>query len=456
MGIESSEPSVIECVEYIRDGSLTSEALVRKCLENIDQTEGQINAWAYIDREGALERARLLDERRQHGFALGPLHGIPIGVKDVVDTASMPTERGTPMYKGRQPNEDAAVIEKLQEAGAIILGKTVTCEMAWMNESPTLNPHDLSRTPGGSSSGSAAAVAAGHVPLAIGTQTGGSVIRPASFNGVFGYKPSRGLISRRGVLQTSRTLDQIGVFGRNCADINLLVDAIAGYDPHDDMSRPLPQASSLAGYEAEPPEQLNLVWIDLPYADRYESSTRDAFKELLSVIDEETRAHLERIDAPAPLNALVGCHQVIYDYEILRCLENERSQHADLMSESMLAGLRRAEGRSQAEYDEAMGIKSAADAWFKTFFHDYDAIVTPPAVGIAPTLGNGTGDPVCCVIWTLCGLPSISLPLLTSSAQMPLGVQLVGSFERDDRLMRTTRFLLDQLDIVAGIPEQES
>lgn len=455
MAIESKELSVIECVEHIRDGSLTSEALVTQCLENIDRTDGQIKAWTYVDKEGALERARLLDERRQHGFAIGPLHGIPVGVKDIVDTSTMPTERGTAIYKDRQPDADAAVIERLQEAGAIILGKTVTCEMAWMNESPTLNPHDLSRTPGGSSSGSAAAVAAGHVPLAIGSQTGGSVIRPASFNGVFGYKPSRGLISRRGVLQTSPTLDQLGVFGRDCADISLLVDAIAGFDPQDELSKPFPQARSLAGYEADPPVQPNLVWIDLPYADRYESSTRDAFAELLSVIDEDTSAHLERIDAPVSFQALIGCHQVIYDYEILRCLENERSQHADLMSESMLAGLRRAEGRSQDEYDEAVGIKIAADAWFKTFFHDYDAIVTPSAVSIAPPLGNGTGDPVCCVMWTLCGLPCISLPLLTS-AQMPLGVQMVGAFERDDRLMRTTHYLLDQLQNVTGLTEQES
>jgi Asp-tRNA(Asn)/Glu-tRNA(Gln) amidotransferase A subunit family amidase len=184
MTTDIKEPTVRECVQYIKEGSLTCESLVQQCLDNIDNTEPQIKAWAYVDAESALERARFLDQRRQHGFPIGSLHGIPVGIKDIVDTATMPTERGSSIYRGRQPDADAAVIEKLHEAGAIVLGKTVTCEMAWMNESPTRNPHNLDRTPGGSSSGSAAAVAAGHVPLAIGSQTGGSMIRPASFNGV--------------------------------------------------------------------------------------------------------------------------------------------------------------------------------------------------------------------------------------------------------------------------------
>ncbi|MFT6437732.1 MAG: Asp-tRNA(Asn)/Glu-tRNA(Gln) amidotransferase A subunit family amidase [Candidatus Azotimanducaceae bacterium] len=448
MTTDIKEPTVRECVQYIKEGSLTCESLVQQCLDNIDSTEPQIKAWAYLDAESALERARFLDQRRQHGFPIGPLHGIPIGIKDIVDTATMPTERGTSIYRGRQPDADAAVIEKLHEAGAIILGKTVSCEMAWMNESPTRNPHNLDRTPGGSSSGSAAAVAAGHVPLAIGSQTGGSVIRPASFNGVFGFKPSQGLISRRGVLQTSPSLDQLGVFGRDGEDVSLLVDVIAGFDPHDVLSKAYPQPEALKGYYSDVPAEPSLVWIDLPYADRYEASTKEAFDELLTVIDEDTKANLDRIDAPVSFQALIRCHQIINDYEILRCLDTEWNHHRNKMSESMCNGLRRAEGRTQDEYDEAVGIKSAAADWFNTFFHDYDAIVTPSAVSVAPTLGNGTGDPVCSVIWTLCGLPCVSLPLLSAQDQMPLGVQLVGAFERDDRLMRTTHWLLDQLHAV--------
>ena len=204
--------SATEAAEEIRTGRISSEELVTACLDRIEALEERIGAWAYLNRDLALEQARAADQAQREGKALGPLHGVPVGVKDIFDTRDMPTEDGTVLHAGRSPGEDATAVVRLREAGAIILGKTVTTELAVYAPGKTRNPHDTERTPGGSSSGSAAAVAAGMVPLALGTQTNGSVIRPAAFCGVYGYKPTFGLISRHRVLQQSRPLDQVGVF----------------------------------------------------------------------------------------------------------------------------------------------------------------------------------------------------------------------------------------------------
>jgi Asp-tRNA(Asn)/Glu-tRNA(Gln) amidotransferase A subunit family amidase len=233
MKIKPHELSATQASDLIASGRLKSVDLVQSCLDRIAQTDGEIKAWAYLDAENALEQAAALDRRREAGFATGPLHGLPVGLKDIIDTRDMPTERGTPIFKGRQSEDDARIVEMLREAGAVIMGKTVTTELAFVHANETRNPHNPDRTPGGSSSGSAAAVAAGHVPLAIGTQTNGSVIRPASFCGTFGFKPTRGAIPRTGVLQTSKSLDQIGVFARTLDDVALLTDAISGYDQRD-------------------------------------------------------------------------------------------------------------------------------------------------------------------------------------------------------------------------------
>ena len=203
--------SAVEAARLIREGAITSEQLVASCLERIAETDEQIQAWAFLDPDYALAQARAADELRSSGRPIGPLHGVPVAVKDIFDTADMPTERGSPLYSGRTPSDDSAVVARLRAAGAVILGKTVTTEFAFLTPGKTRNPHNPEHTPGGSSSGSAAAVAAGMAPLAVGSQTNGSTIRPASFCGVVGFKPTHGVISRSGMLQTSRTLDHVGV-----------------------------------------------------------------------------------------------------------------------------------------------------------------------------------------------------------------------------------------------------
>src|SRR3954469_10385166 len=227
-----------ESARRIAQGRLTAEELVGACLERIRQLEPTVQAWQFLDEEHALAQARTADERRRSGEPVGALCGLPVGMKDIIDTADMPTENGTVLDKGRMPRRDAAVVAKLRAAGAVIMGKTVSTECAYFNPGKTRNPHNPEHTPGGSSSGSAAAVAAHMVPLALGSQTAGSVIRPAAFCGVYGFKPTHGLIPRTGVLQLSRTLDHVGLFARSIEDIALLATELAGHDEGDADTRP--------------------------------------------------------------------------------------------------------------------------------------------------------------------------------------------------------------------------
>ncbi|GJL80487.1 MAG: glutamyl-tRNA amidotransferase subunit A [marine bacterium B5-7] len=438
---ETGTPTVRQCVELITSGALTSEHLLESYLDVIDATDAQIHAWAHIDRDHALEQARHLDDIRRRGLPVGNLHGIPVGIKDIFDTVEYVTERGSNIYANRNPSADSAVVERLKEAGAVIIGKSVTTELAWINPAATRNPHDHSRTPGGSSSGSAAAVAAGHVPLSIGSQTGGSVIRPASFCGVYGFKPSRGIISRRGVYQTSPTLDQVGVFGRDLGDVSLLVDVLGAYDANDSASYLAPRPHMLEGFLSDVLIEPNFVWIDMPYEEHYSKAVSHGCNELMEAIG----GQLDRVPAPKSFIALIECHKIIYEYEIYRCLTDERENHWGLLSDTARRKLEVAGKVSDDQYQDALDVLNAANQWFEQFFYDYDSIVTPSSLGEAPAFEEGTGDPICCTIWTLCGLPCISLPLLLSGNGMPIGLQIVGGINRDDDLLRTSRWLLNTL-----------
>lgn len=427
-----------DAARQIREGHLSSVDLVTSCLQRIDETEPTLKAWAYLDREGALAQAAALDAIRKAGRPLGALHGVPVGLKDIVDTKDMPTERGTPIFAGRRPEKDAAVVERLREAGAVILGKTVSTELAFLHASETRNPHDPSRTPGGSSSGSAAAVAAYNLPLAVGTQTNGSVIRPASFCGVFGLKPTRGVISRRGILQTCESLDQVGAFGRSLEDVALLCDVLGGYDPNDPLCYPRPRPRMLEGAGSEAPVDPAFIWLDMPYHDRL---TTDAAEGMEAVI-EGLGEHIERSAVSPNLAALVKVQQVIHEYEFCRHLAHVIETNFDLLSEDLRGVVERGRTISESDYREALAIKDSAEAFFESFFHDYDAIVAPAAAGAAPPFGPNTGDPVFCSTWTVAGLPCVTLPLLVDEGGLPVGLQLIGGLEEDDRLMRTANWLL--------------
>ena len=436
MKIKPHSLSATEASAFIASGQLKSVQLVQSCLDRIAETDGAIKAWAHLDAEHALEQAAALDKRRQAGLATGPLHGLPVGLKDIIDTRDMPTERGTPIFKGRQPEEDARLVEMLREAGAVIMGKTVTTELAFVHGNETRNPHNPERSPGGSSSGSAAAVAAGHVPLAVGTQTNGSVIRPASFCGIFGFKPTRGMIPRTGVLQTSVSLDQVGTFGRTLEDVALLADAIGGYDQRDPLSDPNARPSMLRGAREDAPVEPELAWFNLPFNDRLSEAAAEGLEGVMEVLGDRVK----RMDAADQLGELVAVQARIHEYEIARHQAEVFDGHWDQISETLKPVIERARKIGQAEYDDAVAVKASAEGFFADFFQDFDAIIAPSAAGEAPSFGPATGDPIFCTLWTLAGLPCVTLPLLVGETGLPIGVQLIGPAHKDDRLLRTARW----------------
>lgn len=422
-------------------GRLTSVQLVQSCLDRIAETDDRVRAWAHLDAEAALAQAAEADRRRKAGYGLGALHGVPVGLKDIIDTADMPTERGTPVFAGRQPDADARVVELLRQAGAVILGKTVTTELAFMHPSETRNPHNSDHSPGGSSSGSAAAVGAMQVPLAIGTQTNGSVIRPASFCGTFGFKPTRGVIPRSGVLETSVTLDQLGGFARSLADVALLTDAISGYDQRDAASLSWPPPHMAAGVAQNVPVPPDLAWFDLPFNDRLSEAAREGLDTVIEVLGERVL----RMTPADTLSNLVAVQARIHEYEFCRHLAETLDGHWDQISDILKPIVTRGRQIGLTEYEDALAVKASAEKFFADFFLEFDAIIAPAAAGEAPRFGSGTGDPIFCTLWTLAGLPCVTLPLLVGETGLPIGVQLIGAAEKDDRLLRTARWLQDTL-----------
>ena len=420
------------------EGGISSEQLVRHYLGAIEQTDGELNAWVSVSEENAISQAQANDQLRKKGMPTGVLHGIPVGIKDIFDTFDHPTEMGCGVFAGRCTERDSAAVEKLREAGAVILGKTATAELAYMHPPITRNPRNLAYGPGGSSSGSAAAVAAGQVPLAIGSQTHGSVIRPASYCGVYGYKPSRGIISRRGALQTSFHLDHVGMFALDLGDLALLGNVLGGYDASDEMCYLRPRPDTLKGYESDPPIEPVFAWFDLPYASKYSAALSSGIEELIDLLGD----HVERIPAPNSFVGLIESLRRIYGYELYHSLDRLNVLGSQHLSDTIRASIIEIEQITDDQYNDALETMHASVDWFNAFFNDYDAILTPAAPGIAPKYGEGTGDPCCSTIWTLAGLPCISAPVLVGEDGMPIGLQLVGSAEQDDRLFRTARWLI--------------
>jgi len=435
--------SALQMVQMIRDGETTSVALVTDALERIAETDDALKAWVWLDRDGALEQARAMDQLRQSGRALGALHGVPIGLKDIIDTADMPTECGSVALAGCQPERDAVLVSRLKAAGAVILGKTATTPFAFMDPAATRNPHNLEYSPGGSSAGSAAAVAAGHIPVAIGTQTNGSVIRPASFCGIYGFKPSAGMIPRTGVLRTSETLDQVGVFARYFEDVALVGDVISEFDPVDPSSFCRPRPGLLNGVCSEPPVAPNFVWFEMPYFDKLSDDSREGMMDVLDALG----GQVERLDAGEPFTGLVDSHNTIHYYEIARNLVKIRENHNDTLSPQVSKLLAHGATISDQAYQEAIELRNGAISYFGSFFNDFDAIITPSAPGEAPLFSAGnTGNPIFSTVWTLCGLPCLNMPVLMSENDMPIGVQLVGGREEDDRLLRMGSWMLATLN----------
>ena len=442
---DSYKLTATEAVDAIASGRLSSVELVKSCLARITETDEAIKAWAFLDPDAALAQAAECDRLRRAGMATGRLHGIPVGLKDIIDTAKMPTQRGTSIFAGRQTEHVARLVERLREEGAVIMGKTVTTELAFVHANETRNPHNADHSPGGSSSGSAAAVAAMHVPLAIGTQTNGSVIRPASFCGTFGFKPTRGVISRSGVLQTSVSLDQVGCFGRSLEDVALLTDAIGGYDQNDQVSFARPRPKMLEGAQAEALVTPEFAWFDLPFNERLSGDAREGMEAVIDILGPK----VTKMEPADTLSDLVMVQARIHEYEIAHHQAEVFDTHWDQISDTLKPIIERARKITKTEYEDALAVKGSAESFFMNFFLDYDAVIAPSAAGEAPKLGDGTGDPIFCTLWTLAGLPCVSLPLLVGDNGLPIGVQLIGPPEKDDRLLRTARWLQTYLSETA-------
>jgi Asp-tRNA(Asn)/Glu-tRNA(Gln) amidotransferase A subunit family amidase len=432
--------SATDAARAIRDGSISSEQLVEACLARIETIEPAVQAWQYLDPPHARAQARARDLDRKEGRPIGPLHGVPVGIKDIFDTADMPTEDGTVLHAGRTPDRDATAVAMLRAAGAVIMGKTVTTECATYAPGKTRNPHHPEHTPGGSSSGSAAAVAAGMVPLAIGSQTNGSVVRPAAFCGVFGFKPTHGLIPRHGILKLSRTLDQVGVFARTLEDVALLAEQLTGYDERDADTRPRARIPFVQTAAENPPLPPRLAFIKTPLWERVDADTPEAFAELVGTLGEQCEEHA----LPESLHKAWDWHRTIMEAEMAANLDLEWEKGRDRLSESLRSQLARGREVRALDYQKALACIPILNQGFEELFSIYDAVLTPAATGTAPKLA-ATGDPAFCTLWTLCGMPALSLPLMNGADGLPLGVQLVGARGGDARLLRTARWLVSRV-----------
>jgi Asp-tRNA(Asn)/Glu-tRNA(Gln) amidotransferase A subunit family amidase len=399
--------------------------------------EEEIGAWAWLDPDYALAQARDADDIRRQGRAVGPLHGIPVGIKDIIETEDMPTENGSAIFAGRRTGRDAAAVSQLRQAGAVIMGKTVTTEMAVFHPGKTRNPHNPNHTPGGSSSGSAAAVAAGMTPLALGTQTNGSVIRPASFCGVHGLKPTYGLISRRNVLVQSPPLDTLGVFARSVEDLAIAADALSAYDEADSAMWRRSRGNHHAVAMTEPPLPPILGFVKAPGVwDEAASVTKEAFAELA----EELGAQCEAIELPAMFADAVTGLATIQLADIARHYGPVQEHAPGKLSERLSDMIERGRHVSAVAYNQAREQQQQLYHVVEGYFERYGALLMPSAAGPALEGLGSTGNPIFNTLWTFLGMPAVSLPLLEADG-LPLGVQLIGLRRDDGRLLRTARWL---------------
>ncbi|MEO0761825.1 MAG: amidase [Pseudomonadota bacterium] len=434
---DPADLTATEALAAMAAGGLTAADLAEACLARIAAREPEIQAFTHVDAEGARRAAAGLDRHRRAGLPVGPLHGLPVGVKDIIDVEGMPCERGTPLEAGHRARADASVVRRLRAAGAIVIGKTVTTELAAYPPSKTRNPHDVTRTPGGSSSGSAAAVAAGMIPLAIGTQTNGSVVRPASFCGTVGFKPSYGAIARSGVMPFAPATDTVGLLARSVEDVALL-EHLTGPDGQDPDALPhiLPLAATAM---AEPPLTPVLGFFEGPAWGEAEPWLAEAFNELLAAVPGTVH-----IATPSALAATAVTLRALMTAEgahhLGHYLDRDRAQVHPILAEMF------DEGRQlpATDYLTARAAQPRLRAALAEAFEEVDALVTPAAPGEAPGR-ESTGSPAFCSLWSLTGLPAITLPLLAGPGGLPVGVQLVGPHGDDARLLRTARWLVTHL-----------
>jgi amidase len=418
-----------EIARAVATGETTCEAVVRDCLARIDARESEVRAWATVDPELALAQARALDRAGTQTRKL-PLAGVPIGVKDIIDTVDLPTEMGSPIYRGHRPAADAACVALVRGAGAVILGKAVTCEFAGMAPGATTNPHNPAHTPGGSSSGSGAAVADGMVPIAFGTQTGGSVLRPASYCGVFGFKPTFGAFNRRGVYPAAESLDTIGLIARSLDDIELISAVL-------ELRAPSPLQP------CQRPPRLGLCRTPLWKAAQPETvaAVEDAAERLA-----KAGAQIVSVDLPDDFAGLRNAaRETINNYERAAAMGHEWAHHRDGISDRLRKRIELGRAMPHAEYVAALRLGESCRARLPSVFQDIDVLLAPCANGEAPRGLGETGDPGFQAIWTILYTPALSMPTHRGPNRLPVGIQLVGNRHDDRRLLACAQWVWQRL-----------
>ncbi|MBI4192582.1 MAG: amidase [Betaproteobacteria bacterium] len=407
------ELSATEAAAEIAAGRLTSEALVRDCLERIAEREETVQAWAYFNAESVIRAARQIDA----GPRLGPLHGIPVGLKDIIETCDMPTEYGSPIYAGNRPRADAACVVMLRNAGAVIIGKTVTVEFAVRHPGKTRNPHNPAHTPGGSSSGSAAAVADHMVPLALGTQTGGSTIRPAAYCGIVGHKPSYNAINRAGVKPVAESFDTVGLMARTAQDARLLF-------------------SVMTSTKADPPLERapRIGFCRTPQWKHADAATMEALETAVSVLS-RAAGPIQEVTLPPAFDGMLNAHSAINEYEQSRALSYERRHFPGQISATLRELLEKGDQRSYADYVRGAEVAAECRQLLKHVFAGYDVLVAPSATGEAPQGLETTGKSVFNRMWTALHVPTVTIPVFKGPSGLPMGLQLVGAFGSDQKLL---------------------
>ena len=431
------ELTVAEAAAAIEAGELTSRQLVDSCLARIDALEDKIKAWALVDRDGALKAAQRLDRELQAGKRRGPLHGIPVGIKDIFYTAGLKTEAGSPFWAGFVPAYDATSVARLKEAGAVVLGKTHTTQFAFSDPAPTGNPWHTAHTPGGSSSGSGAGVAAGMCLAALGSQTLGSVLRPAAYNGIVGFKPQHGRISAYGVVPVSWVLDHVGILARNVVDTALVFQAVAGHDPKDLYSLGGPVPDCLGHLENRRAPRLGLV---RPYFyDHAEEEMRDHTDSVAESL-RQAGARVEEVVVPPGFSNIQDNGRLILAVEAATYHRQMFARHRDQYGPGIRKLIEEGLAVSALDYAEALQIRRQHCADVAPLLSGVDALVTPGAPGAAPHGLASTGSPVMQAPWAIIGVPSISLPTGLSKGGLPLAIQLAGPPRAEDRLLAVARW----------------
>jgi Asp-tRNA(Asn)/Glu-tRNA(Gln) amidotransferase A subunit family amidase len=410
--------SLRDAAQRIRDGALTSAELTRACLTRCSRLEARIEAWEHLAAGRAMDQAEERDAALKAGGAVGPLHGVPLGIKDIIDVAGMPTTMGSPVYAGHAAGASAAVVHALEAAGAVILGKTVTTEFAYYTPNKTRNPWNPRHTPGGSSMGSAAAVAAGMACGALGTQTNGSVIRPAAFCGVVGFKPSLGASPVDRILVFAPTFDTVGVFTRSVPDAALLGSVIAV------PRRAIPDAPAAL------PEAPRLVAVRSPVWTAADDAQRRAFAAGVAAL-RRAGARVEEEELPAQFEQGHDAHRSIMAYEGAVNIGPTQREHRDRLSARLNALLDEGAAIPKTRYEEALATRARLREAWERFLEGFAAAITPPAPGEAPATLAETGNPAFCTLWTLLGVPAVTVPVGLGPRGMPLGLQVVGASGRD-------------------------